>query len=94
MLVKIFRREFPLKIVLFLLKNPNSKHKDICENLSITSSLLSYHLNKLADQGIVDIPTSGEGFKIRNKKEIVMILRRYQLRSILERFTDTWDNFD
>jgi predicted transcriptional regulator len=91
-ILSILRQEIPLKIVLFLLKHPNAKHKDICENLDLSSSLISYYLNKLVNQEIIDVPGVGEGFKIRNKQEIVTILRRYHLSSILKRFTDTWED--
>ena len=90
-IISLLREKTPLKIVLFLLKHPNAKHNDICNHLNIASSLLPYHMKKLIDQGIIDIPPSGKGFRIKNKKEIVRFLRRYHLRSITEKFTDTWD---
>ena len=94
-LLSLFRQETPLKIVLFLLKHPQSKHKEIADNLGLSTSTLSYHLNKLVRHGIVSEPVVGEvkGYNIINKKEISAILRRYQLQRLIEKFTETWDDF-
>ncbi|MCX6666049.1 MAG: winged helix-turn-helix transcriptional regulator [Euryarchaeota archaeon] len=89
----LLRQEIPLKIVLFLLKHPNARHKDILTNLNITSPLLSYYLNKLVNQGIIDIPASGEGFCISNRDEVIAFLQRYHFQTVVDRFTATWDDF-
>ena len=93
-IISLFRREIPLKIVLFLLKNPNSRHKEIADGLGLTTSALSYHLGILVRYGIVSEPISGEdkGYNIINKKEISALLRRYQLQTVIERFTEAWEN--
>jgi len=93
-ILSLFRQEIPLKIVLFLLRYPNSRHKEIAENLGLTTSALSYHLNKLVKYAIVNAPASGEekGYNIINKKEIVTFLRKYQLQVVIDRFTETWED--
>ena len=82
--------------MLFLLKNPNSRHKEIADNLGLTTSALSYHLNKLVKHEIVNAPVTGEekGYTLRNKKEIIAFLRRYQLQTVMKRFTETWEDLE
>ena len=46
-LISILRQEIPLKIVLYLLKYPNSRHKEILEHFHLAKSTLSYHINNL-----------------------------------------------
>ena len=89
-----------LKIVLFLVSNPNMRHKDILRNLDITSSTLSYHLNKLVDFGIIQVKPHGreKGYSLKNKEEIVKILKKYELQIELhfaiDGFKDLWEDFD
>lgn len=95
-LLSILRREKPLKIVLFLLEHPYSKHKDILENFDLSPSTLTYHLNNLIKNGVLDyIKKPGEHGKyvIKNENEIVSFLIQYKPHIILKRFKDTWDEF-
>ncbi len=93
-LISLFRQELPLEIVIFLIKHPNSKHKEIADHLGLSASALSYHLNKLVKKGIVGEPVSGEikGYYIINKKDINAILRKYKLQKIINQFTETWED--
>ncbi|MEM0493618.1 MAG: ArsR family transcriptional regulator [Candidatus Thermoplasmatota archaeon] len=90
-IISALRRETPLRIVMYLLKHQKATYTDLYKNLNIPSNLLSYHLNKLLQLGVIDFADEGKGYKVKNRKEITMILRRYHLRSLVERFTDTWD---
>lgn len=95
-LLRILRQETLLQIVLFLLKNPNSKHKDILKIFDIAPATLSYHLNKLIKNNIIMMNTSGEdrGYIVLNKEKITKFLILYQPSEITTRFKDTWlDNF-
>ena len=91
----LFRQEIPLKIVLFLLKKPNARHKDIADALKLDTNALSYHLNKLKNQGIVNDPDFSEekGYVIVHVEKIRLLLRKYQLETVVDRFTETWDDF-
>lgn len=92
-IISLLREEIPLKIILFLLKHSHAKHKEILENFNITSSTLSYHLNKLVKHEIIDIPAYGDrGYNIRNKKEIIALLRKYRLIPLAKSFTDIWND--
>jgi predicted transcriptional regulator len=94
--LSLFRQEMLLKIVLFLLKNPNSRHKDILEQLDMkTRSLLSYYLQKLMKKGIVE--AQGEGIERRyaviHEEEIIRFLIKYEPYKVVEGITETWMNF-
>lgn len=93
-IVSLLREEIPLKIVLYLLKHTNAKHKEILENFEITSSTLSYHLNKLVKHGVINVPTYGteKGYSLRNKSEIIMLLKKYRLIPLAKSFSDIWDD--
>jgi len=95
-LLRILRQEIPLKIVLFLLKNPNSKHKEILKHFDIAASTLTYHLNKLVKLGVIGLQQSGEekGYAIINEAQVMNFLIRYKPSDVLRRFKETWaDDF-
>ncbi len=94
--LSLFRQELLLKIVIYLLKNPNSRHKDILKHFDMsTRSLLSYHLNKLIKKGIIHVRGVGKerGYTVINEEEIVRFLIKYEPYKILEGITDTWTDF-
>ena len=71
-ILSLLRQEIPLRVILFLLKDDNSQHKDILKNVDVSPSTLSYHLKKMMDYGIIYVNTYGEnrGYSISNKEEI------------------------
>ena len=93
--LSILRQEIPLKIVLFLLKCPHSKHKEILKKFDITKSTLSYHLQKLVKQGIVSFRSEGkeQGYLVINEKEIIKFLIKYKPSRIAIGLKDTWLDF-
>lgn len=92
----LLRQEPLLKIVLLLLKNASLRHKEISEKLKITPSTLSYHLNKLVEQGVIEVLPYGEerGYSLKNQREIIWIVRRYKLDQLFEGFKDTWRDLE
>jgi len=58
-ILALFRQEIPFKIVSLLLRKSILKHKDIADNLNVAPSTLSYHLNKLVNQGVIDVRKYG-----------------------------------
>jgi len=95
-ILSLLRQETPLKIVLFLLKRPNAKHKEILKEVSISSSTLSYHLNKLVHHDIIDIPsyTENRGYNIKNKDYITSLLRKYKLFKLSHTFKEMWEDLN
>ena len=90
--IAILRQEIPLRIVLFLLKNPDSKHGEILENLDITKSTLTYHIKKLVKHGIISEHPFGKDkrYRVINEKEIYELLIRYKPYTRIGSFKDTW----
>ena len=88
----ILRQKTVLGIILLLLKNDVSPHKVILENVNVSPSTLSYHLNKLIKKDIIELNRYGEnkGYKIKNRDEIVSILIQYKPYKILDGFEDIW----
>jgi len=95
-IVSLLRQEHLLRIVLLILKHPNIQHKELSRHLDITPGTLSHHLNRLDEYNIVEVITYGreKGYRIKKKKEITRIIRKYIVDKITERFTDTWTNPD
>ena len=94
--LSILRQEPLLKIALLLIKHRSLKHKELAEKLHISPSTLSYHLNRLVEQGILEVLHYGteKGYSLKNEKEIIWIIRRYKLDQIIEGFKDTWRDLD
>ena len=93
----VLRQEIPLALVMFLLKNPNSKHKDILAHFNLAASTLTYHLQKLIKNGVVNtVPRKGEqGYHLIDEKEVIRFLIQYKPSKVLKRFKDTWaDDFN
>jgi predicted transcriptional regulator len=92
---ELLRQEIPLKIVLYLLKNPYAKHAQMLPLLEISKSTLSYHLKKLMKKGIVRSEKQGEDitYVVVDEKEVVRFLLRYRPSEVLKRFSDTWDDY-
>ena len=94
-LLSLLRQNMPLKIVLFLLQNPLSKHKEILEKFDISKSTLSYHLKKLVDQKIIMIQRidEEEGYRVIDEEEIIRCLIKYKPSRIAIGVNDTWADF-
>lgn len=98
-ILELLRRKIPLKIVLLLLKHSNMQHKEIMKHLAIKStSTLSYHLTNLLNNGIVEVHPHGKekGYVLKNKDEIIRILKKYELQIELhlavDGFKDLWND--
>ncbi len=97
-ILELLRKQLPLKIVLFLLKNSQSQHKDISNKLNIAPSKLTYHLTQLEAKNIITVQTYGKnkGYSITSRKEIIDILHKYILKLeigiTLDKFIKTWNS--
>ena len=87
-------QEVPFKVVLFLIKNDRSQHKEILKNFNIASSTLSYHLKKMVKLGIISVSTHGNdrGYTIVDKEKIIQIIIKYKPYKIIESFKDIWEH--
>ena len=91
-ILALLRQDILLKIVLLLARNPRLRHKNILENLDISPSTLSYHINRLVENEIIEVtPQEMErGYRLKDKKKIVRLLLRYELHVFIEEFRDIW----
>ena len=91
-ILSILRQEIPLRVILFLLKNDNAKHKDIIKNVDISPSTLSYHLKKMVDHGIIYLNKhdKNRGYSITNKEGIIGLLVQYKPYDLIDSFKDVW----
>ena len=94
-LISILRQEIALKIVVFLLNHPCSKHKEIVKELKVSSPHVSYYLRKLANKDIVEISTldGKKGYVLKDKKRIIEFLIKYRPTSLVDNIKDIWDDF-
>ena len=91
----ILRQSASRKIILFLLSNPDSHHKDICNHLKLARSTTTFHLNNLLKLGIITKKQSGRNtiFNIRDKDHIIRLLISYRdsfFDKTIDKFIDTF----
>lgn len=90
----VLRREIPLRIVLFLLRNPYSRHKDVSDSLHYAPSTVSFHMGRLMREGMVREAEEGErkGLVVVEPEDIVRILVVYRplFDKMSDAFTDLW----
>jgi len=91
-ILALLRQDVPLKIMLYLLKNATSRHKDLLRNIDVAPSTLSYHLKKLFKHGLIAIHTNGDksGYSVVNRETIVRLLIQYKPYNLIEGFKDIW----
>ena len=95
--LSLLRQETPRGIVLFLLLNPRSLHKDICENIHKSPSTTSFHLKKLVSAGVIDSISIGRGtvYLVINPDQTADLLITYKktfLDEAVDKFIDTWSS--
>jgi len=93
--ISLLRQEILLKIVLYLLQHPYSKHKELIQQFNLAPSTISYHLKKLITNDIIKIYKGPKdyGYIVTDEKEIVKFLFKYKPSRIATGMKDTWDDF-
>jgi len=92
----LLRQEIPRQITIFLLLNPEATHKQILENFEIAPSTLSFHLNKMYEQEIVNRHREGRNihYTIENPNLLAKVLITYKptfLDKLVDNFVDVWE---
>ena len=95
-ILSLLRQQHLFKIVSLLITHENLTHKELMKKLEIAPSTLSYHLNRLIEQEIIDAFYHGKekGYRLKNRDEIVGIVRKYTLGKSIESFSDIWRDFN
>ena len=93
-ILSLVRQKIPFKIVTLLLEKSILKHKEILSNFDIAPSTLTYHLNKLIKQGVIEVTKYGDekGYSIKNRKKLMKFVIRYDVGIAAESFKDLWDD--
>jgi predicted transcriptional regulator len=94
-ILNLLRRERPLEIVLALLEFGRLQHKELVDIVGGSKAALTYHLEKLADAGIVQKVAKGDerGFTLRDPDAVRRLLARFQpVGDLPARVHDTWDD--
>lgn len=91
----ILRQKTTRKIVLFLLLNPNSTHRVICNHLNLAPSTTSFHLGNLVNLEVLIRKQKGREslFSVCNPETISDLLITYRksfLDKAVDQFIDVW----
>jgi predicted transcriptional regulator len=91
----ILRQHVFAQIVLFLLKNPEAKHKEIHEHFHIAKSTLSYYLKKLVQRGIIAVHVSDgeQKYSLVDEQGIITFLMKYAPIRIAVGMNETFEGF-
>jgi predicted transcriptional regulator len=95
-IIELLRQPPLFRIVSALLKHSQMIHKDLSKQLDIPLSTLSYHLKKLSDEGVVQVVPYGKehGYSLVNQKEILHIIRKYNIDRTFDNIHELWKDFD
>ena len=93
--ISILRQPILRKIILFILNNPQSSHKKICEYIKLAPSTTSFHLKKIVTYGLLIKNINGKEslFKIKDPQFIIDLIVRYK-KTFLDNSVDNFlDNY-
>ncbi|WP_421077663.1 winged helix-turn-helix transcriptional regulator [Methanothermococcus sp. Ax23] len=95
-ILSFLRRKTSRHILLYLLEKP-ANHKEISENIGLSPSTISWHLNKLVEAGIVEKTKKGRTslFKVNNSERIINLLIIYKesfFDKLVDGFVEIWEN--
>jgi predicted transcriptional regulator len=93
--LSVLRQQHPRWIILYLLKHPGAKHKELLNEFDVKPSTLSFYLKNLVKKRIVIRRRAGResSYSITNIENIVQILVTYQpsfFDRLVDRFLETW----
>ena len=94
-ILAVLRQKAPRKIIIFLLLNTFSFHRDICSSIGLAPSTTSFHLNKLVELDLITKNERGREtlYKINEPEYISDLIITYKksfLDNAVNRFADTW----
>lgn len=94
-IIAVLRQNMFRKVIVFLLLNPDSFHREICNHLGLAPSTISFHLNRLADLYIINRVQIGRETKynIEEPEYVSDLLITYQksfFDDAVDRFVDAW----
>lgn len=92
-MLSMLRRATPLEIVVYLLEEGPSSHREITDQLDLAKSTVSYHLDKLREAGIVVQDDEGL-YMLDDPRGIERLLIRWEPPTgLTDQFADLWERF-
>lgn len=95
--LNLLRQRVPLDIICLLLESSPLKHREIKEELDISPSTLSYHLNRMVRVGLLKKIRAGQrkGYHLNDRRETVWILMTGDVSppTVVDGLIETWDEF-
>lgn len=90
-----FRHQLPRKITILLLLNPGLTHREILDHFKISGSTLSFHLNKMVENGILSRHPNGNEnlYRLEDERTAAKTLILYResfTDEAVDRFADLW----
>ncbi len=96
-MVGLFRQAIPLQVTLLLLNRDSATNSEIADELGISRSRLSFHLNKMMRQGILRKLTrsEGRGYALVDHNKTLKLLIAYRPSpDLLDECADLWDSLE
>lgn len=91
--LNVLRQEKPLQIVLALFEVGPMQHKDLHRIMDCSKGTLTYHLDKLAEAGLVQRDPKGRGLWLEDQEEVRRLLARFEPASdMLDEVHDLWED--
>lgn len=94
-LLSVLRQKKPRDIVLFLILNPGSRHKDVMERFGLGASTVSFYVKHLIQKGVVEKRKVGRTseYRVMEVDEVVRVLITYRpsfLDKLVDHFFEVW----
>ncbi len=93
-IMALLRNEVSRRIVIYLLEEGQKTHGDISKHLGLSPSTVSYHLNRLVKNGVLEREVRGREsyFQVRKPDEVAFTLIKYR-KSFLDTLVDNFAAF-
>lgn len=93
------RKEVPRKILMHLMLEPGSRHRDLKEELGVSGSTLTFHIKKMIKKGVVEEKEveGGKGFFVIDPEAVsrtLILYKRSFMDDLVDSFTETWMEMD
>jgi predicted transcriptional regulator len=93
------RKDVPRKILMYLMLEPGSRHRDLKDELKISGSTLTFHLKKMIKKEVVKEEESdgSKRFYVVDPEAVSRTLISYKrsfMDDLVDSFTETWMEMD
>ncbi len=91
-IIGYLRKKIPLSVVIYLLnKGDATSHGEMAEELNISASTLSYHLEKMIEGDVLE--RKGRKYELVDPGHMMELLTHYKPpQDVIDEFIDLWDD--